>query len=294
MNGSASPGEPFSSPHTLPKEQPFADPVGAPSSKPFATAPRLNAAPKPAPRQRHKLAATLASASLMLAACTMLGFSLWETRVSGWLAQRSQGQLREQFASGTSAPELLEAWGATVREIPLDSNTPSETTQKAAAVPVAPAVPQLPRTGQLVGQLRIPAIALDWMVVAGTDGTTLRKGPGAWLYGAFPGAPGNATLSAHRTTYGGPFRRLGDLKDGDQVFFTSPTGAESVFEVRGMGRVSPDDVYVTDDVPGVRLTLLTCDPPGSSARRLVVQAELVSGPFIANALAASEWEFIGK
>ena len=54
------------------------------------------------------------------------------------------------------------------------------------------------------------------------------------------------------------------------------------------------DVFVTDDVPGVRLTLLTCDPPGSAARRLVIQSELISGPFLSNALPASQWEFLGK
>ena len=294
MRGSAPASSPFSAPHTLPTDQPFAGPTSLQPVKPFAVAPRLTSAPAPPTGRKRKAAATLVSAALMLAACTMLGFSLWETRVSGWMAQRSQDRLRAEFATGATTPELLETWGATVREIPLDSadKTPSGTTP--AQVPAAPVVPQLPPTGQLVGQLRIPAIDLDWMVVAGTDSKTLRKGPGAWLYGAFPGAPGNATLSAHRTTYGGPFRRLGDLKEGDQVFFTSPGGVESVFQVRGIGVVAPADVFVTDDVPGVRLTLLTCDPPGSAARRLVIQSELISGPFLSNALPASQWEFLGK
>jgi LPXTG-site transpeptidase (sortase) family protein len=87
---------------------------------------------------------------------------------------------------------------------------------------------------------------------------------------------------------------LGDLQKGDQIFFTSASGVESVFQVRGMGRVTPKDVYVTDAVPGVRLTLLTCDPPGSSARRLVIQAELISGPFVNDALAESEWTFLNR
>jgi sortase (surface protein transpeptidase) len=53
-------------------------------------------------------------------------------------------------------------------------------------------------------------------------------------------------------------------------------------------------VYVTEDVPGVRLTLLTCDPPGTTTRRLVIQSELISGEFIDLALPDDEWEFLGK
>jgi sortase A len=282
-------------PDTATRQQPPALPFSAPASngsKPFAVAPRLTEAASAKVNTRRNVVATMLSAALMITACTLLGFSLWETRVSGWLAERSQAALREQFATASSG-EALEKWGATVREVPIGTSSRDLEPAKPAA-PVAPEIPQLPETGKLVGQLRIPAIDLDWMVVAGTDGVTLRKGPGAWLYGAYPGAPGNATLSAHRTTYGGPFRRLGDLQKGDQILFTSASGVESVFQVRGMGRVTPKDVYVTDAVPGVRLTLLTCDPPGSSARRLVIQAELISGPFINDALPESEWTFLNR
>lgn len=283
--------EPEISTQRQPAPPPFSAPATA-GGKPFAVAPRLTDAAPAQRRTRRNAVATLLSAALMLTACTLLGFSLWETRVSGWLAERSQAALREQFATASSG-EVLEKWGATVREIPIGTAVGDAEPAKPSA-PVAPEIPQLPKTGELVGRLRIPAIDLDWMVVAGTDGDTLRKGPGAWLYGAYPGAPGNATLSAHRTTYGGPFRRLGDLQKGDQILFTSASGVESVFQVRGMGRVTPKDVYVTDAVPGVRLTLLTCDPPGSSARRLVVQAELISGPFVADALLENEWTFLNR
>ena len=222
----------------------------------------------------------------MLVSCVMLGFSLWETRVSGWLADRAQDQLRSEFSTVAATTERI---------IPIRPDTEAlDVMRPEPVIESVRAVPVLPEVGELVGRLRIPAIDMDWMIVAGTDSKTLQKGPGAWLYGAFPGAPGNATLSGHRTTYGGPFRRLGDLVVGDEVYFSSPDGAESVFKVKGMGVVSPKDVYVTEDVPGVRLTLLTCDPPGTTARRLVVQAELVSGPFQDQALADSEWSFIGK
>jgi LPXTG-site transpeptidase (sortase) family protein len=281
-------GEPFSA---------FAPPSETTSSSPFARAPRMDEQMeperKPVPAWKRFVAA--GSSVVMLVACVLLGFSFWETRVSGWLAERSQQALRNEFAlSSKVAPS------GTVNKAPnpVQPVTPSPDTgsaQTTAPVPAEPiTVPVLPKTGELVGRLTIPAIALDWMIVAGTDPTTLKKGPGAWMYGAFPGAPGNATLSGHRTTYGGPFRRLGDLVVGDEIFFEAPDGSKSVFQVRGMGVVSPKDVYVTESGKGVRLTLLTCDPPGTAARRLVIQAELVSGTFIDQALPASEWSFLDK
>ncbi len=262
---------------------------------PFSRAPRIDAAPKrkALPAWQRWLAGS--STVVVLVACVLLGFSFWETRASGWMAERSQDQLRSEFSTQLGTKERVIPVDPAVRPA---SNTPQRgSNSKVEVVAPKPApvkAPVLPATGELVGRLTIPAIELDWMVVAGTDAKTLKKGPGAWLFGSYPGAPGNATLSGHRTTYGGPFRRLGDLKNGDRIFFDAPSGARSVFEVRGMGVVTPKDVYVTETVPGVRLTLLTCDPPGTAARRLVIQAELVEGPFADQALPASEWSFLNK
>lgn len=290
---------PFSVPPS-PGGDPFAaftPPSEAASGSPFARAPRIDEETEPARKLVPKWQRFTAAGSsvVMLVACVLLGFSFWETRVSGWLAERSQQELRHEFAAAskgvtTGAANRTPAPARPVTPSP-DRGSPQATTP---ATTVKPAVPVLPKTGELVGRLTIPAIDLDWMIVAGTDPTTLKKGPGAWLYGAFPGAPGNATLSGHRTTYGGPFRRLGDLVVGDQIFFEAPDGSKSVFQVRGMGVVSPKDVYVTKSGEGVRLTLLTCDPPGTAARRLVIQSELVEGTFVDQALSESEWSFLGK
>jgi sortase A len=285
--------EPFSIAPKGGSNEPFSVKAPAAPEVPFARAPRID---EPTPRRRiPKWQRWLAGSSsvVVLVACVLLGFSFWETRVSGWLAERSQQELRSAFSSRLASERVL----------PVDpalrpaANTPTRTPSADGTLePKPPALvyPKLPATGELVGRLSIPAIELDWMIVAGTDPDTLKKGPGAWLYGAFPGAPGNATLSGHRTTYGGPFRRLGDLQKGDKIMFDAPDGSRSVFEVRGMGVVSPKDVYVTEEVPGVRLTLLTCDPPGTAARRLVVQAELIEGPFVGQALPSNEWSFLNK
>ncbi len=277
---------PFSTPPQVDgPDEPFSAAPTATDSTPFATVPRLDPIPSDDRGVSRRITAALSS-GVILVVCVLLGFSLWETRISGWLAERAQDELRNEFSQVALATEKI---------IPINPGVQAPDVRQVA--PSAKSVrvePQLPAVGELVGRLRIPAIELDWMIVAGTDGKTLKKGPGAWIYGAFPGAPGNATLSGHRTTYGGPFRRLGDLKIDDLIYFSAPDGKESVFKVRGMGVVSPKDVYVTEDVPGVRLTLLTCDPPGTTTRRLVIQSELISGEFIDLALPDDEWEFLGK
>lgn len=287
---------PFSVPPVIAGDEPFgAFRPGEDSStaSPFARAPKVDDSARTGRKSSSpwRRLIGVGSSAVVLLACVLLGFSFWETRVSGWLAQRSQDQLRQEFAMAARSVNKTETKTAPPpsKSLPaLERDQAPPVTAKTVAVPV------LPATGELVGRLRIPAIELDWMIVAGTDPATLKKGPGAWLYGAFPGAPGNATLSGHRTTYGGPFRRLGDLEIGDQIFFEAPDGAKSVFEVRGMGVVSPKDVYVTDSGKGVRMTLLTCDPPGTAARRLVIQAELTAGAFLDQALSKSEWTFLGK
>lgn len=145
--------------------------------------------------------------------------------------------------------------------------------------------------GETVARLRIPKIGADYVVTVGTDEEALKKGPGLWKYGAVPGAPGNATVAGHRTTHGAPFRHVDQLVPGDVIEVEVPGIGLSIYEVRGTMIVDPTATGVTAQGPGVRLTLTTCHPVGSAKERMVVQAELVSGPFAEMAVPIEEWEF---
>lgn len=145
--------------------------------------------------------------------------------------------------------------------------------------------------GQPVARLRIPKIGVDYVVSVGTDEDALRNGPGLWRYGTVPGIPGNATVAGHRTTYGAPFRHVDRLEYGDVIEIDVPGVGTSVYEVRGTMIVDPKTTGVTAQGPGVRLTLTTCHPVGSARERMVVQAELVEGPFAHLAIPAEEWSF---
>lgn len=133
--------------------------------------------------------------------------------------------------------------------------------------------------GGAIARIQIPKLGVDSIVVAGTGREPLRKGPGAWEHGSLPGAPGNATISGHRTTYGAEFNRVDELVPGDEIIVTTLAG-ETVYRVRDNEIVEPTDVAVTDQRGANELTLTTCHPKFSAAERLIVYADMVSGPFV--------------
>lgn len=115
------------------------------------------------------------------------------------------------------------------------------------------------------------------MVFEGVDTETLRMGPGHMPNTPIPGQPGNAVISGHRTTYGRPFFDLDLLAVGDRIEVETAIGTH-VYEVRDTEIVAPTDIWVTDPRPGGWLTLTTCNPKFSARERLIVFAEMVSGP----------------
>jgi sortase A len=83
----------------------------------------------------------------------------------------------------------------------------------------APAQPAAVDIGAGLAVLRIPAIDKDFskVVVNGVGVEELKTGPGHYPGTALPGEVGNVVLSGHRTTYGAPFERFGELEPGMAV-----------------------------------------------------------------------------
>ncbi len=136
---------------------------------------------------------------------------------------------------------------------------------------------EIPDIGEGFAFLRIDKIGLDAVIFEGVDPQTLKSGPGHTPGSPLPGQPGNAVLAGHRTTYGRPFWDFDLLEIGDRIEVESAIGV-SVYEVREIAVVQPTDVWVTDDRPGAWLTMTTCEPKFSARQRLVIWAEMVSGP----------------
>jgi sortase A len=133
---------------------------------------------------------------------------------------------------------------------------------------------QIEVPGVTIGTLSIPRISLETVILEGTDDATLEKGPGHWEDTPLPGEGGRCVISGHRSTFGGPFLRLGELEPGDRIEFRLPYGVFE-YEVVESVVVQPDQVEVVRQRGIEELSLATCHPPGSAEWRLVVQARAV-------------------
>jgi len=234
-------------------------PIGAP----MAVRPVRDPAGITARRARTgRIATWVRNAGLLVIA--LLVYQLWGT---GFEQHRAQAQMRATFQRALSAQPAGPAPTVAPAGQPPGSRTPT-----VAATPVPP--PALP--GGVVARIQIPVIHVDQFVVDGTTDADLRRGVGHYTGSPLPGRPGNVAMAGHRTTYGAPFNRLGDLRPGDTIIASTLTG-RFLYVVASKMNVWPSQTSVLDDYGDNRLTLTTCTPEFSATQRLVVVAELV-GP----------------
>ena len=133
----------------------------------------------------------------------------------------------------------------------------------------------VPKAGSAVGRLEIPRLGISAVVRAGSDARTLRLAVGHIPGTALPGEQGNVGLAAHRDTF---FRRLGDIREDDEVRLVTPDGTFT-YRVQGTQIVNPSDVWVLNPTSEPALTLVTCYPfkyVGSAPRRFIVRAQLAA------------------
>jgi sortase A len=192
-------------------------------------------------------------------------------------------------------------WGTSVQEAQVQSglrtqlqkDTSSDAVKRALAQesavdklptgpPVAAPTTTAPAEGEPIGDIRIPIIGLNQVVVEGTNTPDLRKGPGHYTGTPLPGQAGNTAVAGHRTTYGHPFYNLDSVKVGDPIVLTTLQGI-FVYDATKSFVVSPSDTTVVDNVIANQITLTTCNPRFSATTRLVVQAKLAHSQLFANA-----------
>jgi len=150
----------------------------------------------------------------------------------------------------------------------------------------APTDLPIPEPGDPIGQIEIPRIGVDFIMVQNVDLKYLQNGPGHFPQTPLPGQPGNAALAGHRTTYKAPFNRVDELDPGDIITVTTLQGtftyrvdahpdAEGAMTL-GHFIVNPDQLSILDQDVGNKLTLMACNPKYSAATRIVVTATLTS------------------
>ncbi len=225
----------------------------------------------------------LVSVGLLMFA--FVAYQLWGTGIQ---EARAQSRLEDEFTEMLATASTLPPATTTVTTIPVPDTEPTPGTTEPGSAPSSssttststtlapPAVLDRPPVGDPVALLELPSIGVEKTIVEGVTTGVLEDGPGHFPETPFPGQFGNAAIAGHRTTYGHPFLDLDDLEIGDDVFVTTLAGRYT-YVVSELVVVEPDDyaaVIPTVDPNVATLTLLTCDPPYSTKRRLVVLATI--------------------
>jgi sortase A len=134
--------------------------------------------------------------------------------------------------------------------------------------------PHILAEGDVIGEIQVPRLGLNAIVVQGDSAANLRRAVGHLSKSALPGEWGNVALAGHRDTF---FRTLRDIRLGDEIKFKT---RERSFEylVESIEVVAPTDIRVLKSSTGHDLTLLTCFPfhyVGPAPNRFVVRAREV-------------------
>ena len=189
---------------------------------------------------------------------------LWQEPVSALYSRLQQGKLDDKLAK-------LEGTEPTAVDRRVLSRLGTLDRRLAYA---ARALNRRTGDGDPLGRVRMPSIGVSSVVVAGTDASSLRMGPGHYPGTPLPGTHGTVAIAGHRTTYGAPFRRLDRLGRGDRIELRMPYGT-FVYSVEQRRIVAPTALWVTRRAGYDRLVLSACHPLYSAAKRIVVFARLV-------------------
>ena len=131
-----------------------------------------------------------------------------------------------------------------------------------------------------------PIIYSDTINEAAID-TDLQKGVVHYVDTALPGEAGNVFITGHSSNYwwikgkyNYVFANLNRLTVGDQakIYYQ---GNKILYQVTGVKTVLPTDVSVLAQTETPTLTLMTCTPPGTNWKRLIVSFTQISPQYIA-------------
>jgi sortase A len=142
---------------------------------------------------------------------------------------------------------------------------------------------QILRSGSLTSyKLTIPSLKISDAIVE-VGSMDLKKSLIQYPQTALPGQLGNAVVFGHSVlpqffnpkSYLTIFSTLFRLKQGDDIKIDFD-GVEYKYKIEEMYEVQPTDLSVLEQrYDGKYLTLITCSPPGTYLRRLVIKARII-------------------
>jgi len=132
--------------------------------------------------------------------------------------------------------------------------------------------------GDILGEIQIPRLQIDAIVVQGDSNADLRRAVGHLSSSPLPGQQGNIVLAGHRDTF---FRPLRNVRRGDEIVFKTGNGSFH-YRVESTEIVVPSDVQVLAPSNRYDLTFVTCFPfyfVGPAPKRFIVHAVEVDAAF---------------
>ena len=108
-----------------------------------------------------------------------------------------------------------------------------------------------------VARLRVPALNIDQIVLAGDHGSSLAFGPGQRVHEINDKATGLTMISAHRDTH---FKFLKDVKLGQQIELQNEFGEVNTYQIEDMQIIDSEKMGIRTPEQGHWLTLITCYP----------------------------------
>lgn len=139
-------------------------------------------------------------------------------------------------------------------------------------------------------KLDIPKIEVSTPIIMNIDGNneeeylrSLQRGVAQLKGTKIPGQIGNVFIFGHSSflfydpgDYKTIFRKLDELKNDDEIIIKSNLN-EYKYKVIEQKIINPDEVEVTGEIiPGEEtLTIMTCTPPGTTFKRLIVIAKRI-------------------
>ncbi|HYK73913.1 MAG TPA: class D sortase [Pseudoneobacillus sp.] len=128
------------------------------------------------------------------------------------------------------------------------------------------------KNGEVLGILQLPSLNEELPIVKGVSEDSLEKGVGHYDGTALPNEHDQVVLSGHRDTV---FKRLGELKVGDELVVEMPNGSFS-YVIEETFIVDANDLTVIrPTAPIEKLTLTTCYPfnyIGNAPKRYIINA----------------------
>ena len=132
---------------------------------------------------------------------------------------------------------------------------------------------ELLKQQKVIGIINIPSINIEFPIVEGSNRANIAVAIGHMKGTSAIGGEGNCVLAGHHGgIYGKFFKELEKVDKKDKVVLTDEYGTSYNYIVYESFKVKPSDVYVTDNMEGYILTMITCQDNGKN--RLVVRAKL--------------------